>query len=203
MNIQGENVQPKMSVLAILAFVFAFVCGPIGLILGVIAAISVGRSGGKLKGMGFAIAAMPISIAFAGILAATSIPSFINYTRRAKTSEARVNLDRCIDSVRFYYEQNNALPASSAWTPASPPGSQKYLANPAAWMVSPWSEIGFSVDDPHFYQYQLASEGGEVFCRARGDLDGDGVYSFFERGISVNNGPLQVSPGYFEENPLE
>lgn len=203
MSVAGENVQSKMSVLAILAFVFAFVCGPIGLILGVIAAISVGRSGGKLRGLGFAIAAIPISVAFAGILAATSIPSFINYTKKAKTSEARMNLDRCIDSVRFYYERSSALPASSAWTPAAPPGSQKYVPDPSIWMTSPWSDVGFSINEPHFYQYQLATEGGEVFCRARGDLDGDGIFSFMERGFSVNNGLIQVSPGFYEENPLE
>jgi len=203
MNEVGRPVESKMSVLAILAFILAFVCGPVGLVLGVIAAISIARSGRRLRGIGLAIAAIPVSIAFAGILAATSIPSFVNYTRKAKTAEATLNVSRCMDSAMAYHSQHGAFPPSSDWTPAGVPGAQKMAPNQAIWSASPWTELGFSMLEPHYYQYQFVNEGHVVYCRARGDLDGDGETSLFQRE-AVNDGTA-YRPSYdvFQENPLE
>ncbi len=204
MNSPQASASPKTSIMAILALVFAFVCGPIGLILGVIAAISVGRSKGRLKGLGLAIAAIPVSIVFAGILSATSIPAFVNYTKKAKVSEANMNTARCVDSAMSYYQTNGAFPGSSQWTPMAPPSATTYAPNPAQWSVSPWAELGFSLMDSHYFQYQFSNDGtGNVFCRARGDLDGDGVQSLYERAITIENGAPIVSPAMYQENPLE
>ena len=48
----------KISVLAIAALVFAFICFPLGLILGVVAIVKIKRSNGQLGGMILAILAV-------------------------------------------------------------------------------------------------------------------------------------------------
>jgi hypothetical protein len=51
----GAPPAPKTSVLAILSLVFAFVCQPVGFVLGIVAMILIGRSQGRIGGMGIAI----------------------------------------------------------------------------------------------------------------------------------------------------
>jgi hypothetical protein len=200
---QKPEPVPRKSVLAILAFVFAFAFAPIGLLLGIIACIVVGRSHGRLRGMGFAIAAMPTSIAFAGILAAITIPAFLNYMRKAKSIEAEINVDTCVNAVTAYQAANGALPVGGDWTPAEPPGQTKYAPISALWSVPPWSTIGFSQLDPHYYRYRLLREGDTVTCQAEGDLNGDGVRSLFERSISVVGAAATVEPDVRKTDPLE
>jgi type IV pilus assembly protein PilA len=194
---------PRTSVLAILAFVFAFVFAPLGLLLGIIACIVVGTSRGRLRGLGFAIAAIPASLAFVGILAAIAIPSFINYMHRAKSAEAEFNVERCADVVVAYQAFNGALPEGCDWTPAEPPGETKYAPDDALWSAPPWSAIGFSVLDPHYYRYRILRDGDTATCQAEGDLDGDGARSLFERSVSITSGTAVAEPSVRSTEPLE
>jgi len=202
-KVDAPPPKSRTSVLAILAFVFAFVFAPIGLLLGIIACIVVGTSHGRLRGIGFAIAAIPTSVAFAGILAAIAIPSFINYVRRAKTVEAEFTLANCVEAVAAYQAANGALPEGVGWTPAEPPGEAKYAPNPALWSIPPWSAIGFSMLDPHFYRYRIVREGDTATCQAEGDLDGDDVRSLYERSVSMVGGAPIVEPDLRSTDPLE
>jgi type IV pilus assembly protein PilA len=199
----GPRQAPRTSVLAILAFVFAFVFAPIGFLLGIVACIVVGTSRGRLRGLGFAIAAIPVSFAFVGILAAIAIPSFINYMRRAKAFEAEMLVSTCVDAVAAYQAANGGLPEGGDWTPAAPPGEAKYAPNPALWSVPPWSTIGFSVLDPHYFRYRILRQGDTATCQAEGDLDGDGVRSLYERSISVVGATPTIEPDVRSTDPLE
>ncbi|MCK9460760.1 MAG: hypothetical protein M0R80_14065 [Proteobacteria bacterium] len=201
--IDAPRPKSRTSVLAILAFVFAFVFAPLGLLLGIAACVVVGASRGRLRGMGFAIAAIATSVVFAGILAAIAIPSFINYMKRAKVVEAELNVGHCADLVVAYQAFNGALPEGGDWTPADPPGREKYPPNPALWSAPPWNAIGFSVPDPHYYRYRVLREGDTVTCQAEGDLDGDGVRSLHERSISVVDASPIVEPTVRSTEPLE
>jgi type II secretory pathway pseudopilin PulG len=202
-KVDAPPQRPRTSVLAILAFVFAFVFSPVGLLLGIVACIVVGASRGRLRGIGFAIAAIPVSLAFAGILAAIAIPSFLNYTRRAKSAEAEFTIASCVDAVAAFQAANGGLPEGGDWTPAAPPGEAKYAPDPALWSVPPWSAIAFSVPDPHYFRYRLLRQGDTVTCQAEGDLDGDGERSLYERSISVIGAAPTIEPGVRSTNPLE
>jgi hypothetical protein len=66
--------------------------------------------------------------------------------------------------------------------------------------------------DNFYYQYQFDVQGagcpaetGDLFYAAsRGDLDGDGECSLFERAAQVTvSGTIQGSSGIYKRNPLE
>lgn len=214
-------VEPaKTSVLAILAFVFSFIIGPLGFLLAIIAIIVIAASKKRLRGIGFAIGAICVSLFLWGILAATAVPAFINYMRRAKTSEATLNVDRIFEEVVTYYEAEHIggpagsvithqLPQSTGWTPAVPCCEQtgeKCVAadNIDAWNTPAWKSLDFGMGDNFYYQYRFIVEGDEFFCQARGDLDCDGNFSLFERaGIITDDGFIQGSSGIYKKDPLE
>jgi hypothetical protein len=77
----GAPPPPNTSVLAILSLVFAFLCQPVGFVLGVVAMVLIGRSQGRLGGMGLAIGG---TVASAGMfffcipmIAAIAIPGLL------------------------------------------------------------------------------------------------------------------------------
>jgi hypothetical protein len=212
----------KMSALAVLAFVFAFLVGPLGVLLGIAAIIVIGVSKGKTRGLGFAIASIPIGLAFGSIWLAVAIPAFVNYGRRAKTSEATLNIDRIFEGAVTYYEAEHVqrgldgvilthqLPASTDWTPAVPCCEQTGAKCSAAaaieeWETSPtWRGLNFAMGDDFYYQYRFVVEDDIFYAQARGDLDCDGDYSFFERAAQITpEKTIQGSSGVYKKDPLE
>ena len=55
---------PKTSAMAIIAFIFAFLCSFVGLVLGIIALVRINNSKGQLRGKGVAIAGIILSAIF-------------------------------------------------------------------------------------------------------------------------------------------
>jgi hypothetical protein len=202
-EVGAPGPRSRTSVLAILAFVFAFVFAPIGLLLGIAACVVVGRSRGRLRGLGLAIAAIPTSVVLAGMLAAIAIPAFVNYTRRAKSAEAEINVNGCARAIGAYWDANGRLPEGVDWTPVGPPGPERYAPNPALWSAPPWSAIGFSVPDAHYYRYRITRVGDTATCQAEGDLDGDGLRSLVERGVTAVGGAAAIEPFSRSTDPLE
>ncbi len=150
---------------------------------------------------------VPLVVVFVlGVLAAVAIPAFMKYTRRAKTTEAQMNVRRIAQQATAYYEEHHALPPSVDWTPAGSPcthGGMKFAPDPAAWRQPTWEALGFSVDDPHYYQYRFTVEGGEVVAQAQGDLDCDEKYSLFERRLQVTPGGLAGGAGLYVRDEIE
>jgi len=70
---------------------------------------------------GFTLIELMIVIAIIGILAAVAIPSYQNYTKRAKASEAKIMLDAIRTNEEAYKAQNNNYTSSMT-----------LLGNPAA-----------------------------------------------------------------------
>lgn len=92
----------------------------------------------------------------------------------------------------------------------TPGGSGAGGYDPKLWTENPvWSALRFEMLDPHFFHYNFAwknDPSGQGKCQATaqafGDLDGDGVYSTYERVTTidehgVSRGELRV------ENELE
>ncbi|MCU1276755.1 MAG: hypothetical protein JWM53_301 [bacterium] len=161
-----------------------------GLVLGIIA-LATGRS------KPISIVAVCLGAFFTlmtGVYAAVAIPAFMKYIRRSKTVEASMNTRLLADAVARLSAQQWADLAESDWTPAGSACSQpngKFPVDASAFGGEPWATIGFSVRDPHYYQYRVRRDAGGFVAEARGDLDCDGKFSHFARAIKPDGaGPL-------------
>lgn len=177
---------PKTSGLAVAAFVLSLLCFPIGLILGVIALVQLGKSEDR-SGKGLALAAVIISagmLPVLGILSAIAVPNFIRYQLRAKSSEARANLAM----LRTLQESKHG--DWGRYLRADPSGGSVGTAK-VAFEVEPCS-ADCTADDPRactslaclsftpmpnvYYRYacEVTEDGQHFTCAALADLDGDG-----------------------------
>jgi len=147
-----------------------------------------------------------------GVMSAIAIPAFQKYVLRTKTVEATVNTRKLADAAASLAsgKKKPAWPKSTQWTPAAvccgQPGD-KCAPNAAQWKTPTWSALNFSVDEPHYYQYRVTSEGQgkkvQVVVEARGDLDCDGKFSTFRRTVTLDaQGAPQTSP-LWSENDIE
>src|SRR4051794_10914079 len=85
----------RTSGLAIAGFVCSFFCGLLGLIFSILGYNESRRSGGTVGGEGLALAGIIIScLSLVGVLASVAIPSFMDYTKRAKKTEAALQLNK-------------------------------------------------------------------------------------------------------------
>lgn len=70
-------------------------------------------------------------------------------------------------------------------TPVKVPcGKRPHKPESSLWETGGWKELGFSMNQPFRYQYQIISSGkgpnAKFTIRAHGDLDCDGVWSTYE-----------------------
>jgi prepilin-type N-terminal cleavage/methylation domain-containing protein len=156
---------------------------------------------------GFSLVELMVTVAIIGILAATAIPSFVKYTRKAKTSEARQFLKKLYDGARGYYlephyyglmgatsmqpppnqfwdDDVGPLPVSGCCAPSGPGNPEKCQPSAALWNGEVWKALKFEITDPHYYTYRYDGDGAtdtppNFRLYARGDLDCDGVKSTF------------------------
>jgi type IV pilus assembly protein PilA len=185
-------------------------------------------AGGKkmknlLKKRGFTLIELMIVVAILGILAAVAIPAFINYMKRAKTSEATVNVDRMYEGAVAYFEKkhvqsgvstvssSNCLP-SSATKPTDVPKGVEEVGDPASWYaVGTWKDLDFAMSDNHIYQYAFVNNSskecaittGSFSAVAHGDIDGDTTTSTFRREAAIEEGEIHGSSGVYKIEPLE
>lgn len=176
-----------------------------------------------MKKRGFTLIELMIVVAILGILAAVAIPAFINYLRRAKTSEATVNIDRMYEGVVANFDKKvvatgvtttsttRCLPATAGPTPNATPGETEYMGNDALWeSTDTWVQLDFAMADNHYYAYSFTTNQATCFvdtaefdCTAIGNLDGDDEFSYFRRYGAVEGGRLHGGSGVYKENPLE
>ncbi len=197
---ENTNTPQRRSALAIWAFVLSLIfflpiVPLIGAILGIIALVLM-KPG--TSGKGLAIAAIPVGLVIGlimqGIIAAVSIPAFINYMRRAKTAEAKLSIEQIASSARSFREANGTFPvAQTPWTPVDgccTSAREHCLPSAVDWNTTPWTELGFSRTGKSYYQYRYVSDGQRATIEAQGDLDCDGKFSNFKRLLSADGHEL-------------
>lgn len=109
-----------------------------------------------------------VVVTIIGILAAVAIPAFMKNARKAKTTEATINVKKISDgAVSYYHGEYNAAGAATVIahqfpnTPATNPIApvlgtccpSKCNPNAALWSDPSWQSLLFSMDDPHYYSY--------------------------------------------------
>jgi type IV pilus assembly protein PilA len=152
-----------------------------------------------------------IVVAIIGILAAVAIPAFINYMKKAKTTEAEIALGKIHTGAKSFFEEERAtsptasgafayfLPAVATTMPATPCAPNK--CTPGSFVTNAaWDYLKFSMTENFWYSYAwthtCAGIGAAAFYQqcaatntftitANGDLDNDGTLSTFQRGGQI------------------
>lgn len=147
-----------------------------------------------------------VFIAGVGVMAAVAIPAFTKYMRKATSTEATQGIKRIYDGARTYYLERHKMPPAIALTPAAGAccgqPDDKCVPDDKQW--AEWKAIGFLMDEPYRYSYQLDADATGFTARAIGDLDCDGTYSTFEMAATIAaDGSLEGAAGVYKNHELE
>lgn len=121
-------------------------------------------------------------VAVAIVLAFVVMKDATKYAKKSKRSEADLNLDVIKKGAKVYFFENASFPTGSTGRvpgfPCCDSGRSDRKCDPAAgqWYGHEvWDSLAFSVDDPHYFQYQYegGADGQSFTAYAIGDLDCD------------------------------
>ncbi len=184
------------------------------------------------KKEGFTLIELMIVVAIIGILAAIAIPAFVNYVKRAKTSEASSNLKAMFQGAAAYYEQENwaqgvvtaggTVAASTHCTvdqalqDGEPSDAKRVIDWSAETDFTSFTSLNFAPADPLYFDYNVTADPAASVCgqsagdttiytfTANGDLDDDTTESTYELAAGTNpDNALYRAPGINITDGLE
>jgi type IV pilus assembly protein PilA len=168
-----------------------------------------------------------VVVAIIGILAAVAIPAFMKNARKAKTSEATLNIKKIYDGARSYYQEELTTRGVGTPIPKQFPDTptvsiepalgtccastgKKCRPNPTLWTDRSWQALHFSMDDPHYFSYYYQASnaaaivGDQFTAGANGDLNCDTNYSTFEMvGRVMSDYSVSGSAGIYKDRELD
>jgi hypothetical protein len=179
-----------------------------------------------------ALVRMKVKVPVAELVDSTT-GAFTKYLQKSKTTEARVELARMFDRAAEYFNEEHvdhgspgaavvhacpndgrdegeagitpplSVDCSKGCEPASY-GKQLWTDNKV------WTALQFEVEQRHYFHYNFKwknTPGGYGACQftaqAFGDLDGDGVYSTFERSASADEVGVEAAAGLHSDREME
>jgi type IV pilus assembly protein PilA len=169
---------------------------------------------------GFTLIELMIVVAIIGILAAVAIPAFLDYMKRAKASEASLNLNKVgKNDKRYFGEIGSFAEKTGAIFPAQTGGNggmyccggvggvtgnvgsnvnNKCTAVPDSFKDGAgWQELEFSVDEASQYEYSYQGDPVSPTAYALGDVDCDGSAATWTLAItktSAGNPQVNLTP---------
>jgi type II secretory pathway pseudopilin PulG len=137
-----------------------------------------------------------------GTMAAIAIPSFVRYVHRAHAAEAQAQVSMLARAVATSYEDEHFAPDGTvthelpASLPPTPPGPGCEEEPWPAGADPGWQALGFRIERPTRYRYELlvAPDRRSFVARATGDLDCDGLRARFEIRGTVENDAVRLDP---------
>jgi prepilin-type N-terminal cleavage/methylation domain-containing protein len=153
----------------------------------------------KMAQKGFTLIELMIVVAIIGILAAVAIPMFMDSMKKAKKTEAMIQLDKIGKKATEEYVTNAAYPSGTATlTPATDCCTQnvdskrKCAVAAADWNTPQWQALDFSLDKDFQFQYSYTPGTGNTTFTAYaiGNLDCDTDFiTYTNFGDTVNGTP--------------
>jgi hypothetical protein len=115
-----------------------------------------------------------------------------------RAAEAKNTVASIGKSLQAAYQRDRKVfPPSGQPVPKQVPKGTRSVPTAADWQVPGWKDIGFSITEAVYHQYEFVTspDGKRVTVRARGDLDGDGKQSLIELKLSLDpKGDVVTAP---------
>jgi prepilin-type N-terminal cleavage/methylation domain-containing protein len=149
---------------------------------------------------GFTLIELMIVVAIIGILAVVAIPSFMDYMKRAKKTEASLQLNKIGKNDKRIYSETasfSLLPGAPLPTHAGKGccgGANNHCAVDTKWTTDTgWKALDFQIDEPSLFYYEYAGTPTTFTATATGDLDCDTKEIVYTLTGAATNGNPSVS----------